>query len=165
MSVVFAPAPTPYHVSQRCKSCQDGREQLCPLNCQGAVLPPIKRTRRASQEDPGVELEEVFTRMLAFLAYGAIGLLRVNACKCAGQNVVPVVFARKAPIPWDRLFLTDGLFQSGNIMVWTCDVIQLSERRCRSFEVFPEAGSRGNQRGVPLEIGTTLGMPMRMYLT
>lgn len=111
-----------------------------------------------------VELEEMFTRMKDCLAYGSTALIRVNTSENAGQDVVPVVIARKVPTPWDHTFSTDGMFLNGHVMVWIHDLGQLQGGGSRSFEVSTEAVSHNNQRAVPLTTVVALGMPMTSYL-
>ena len=64
---------------------------------------------------------------------------------------MPVVIARKAPIPWDRTFASDGMFDIGDIMVWIHDIPQTSGvRDGRQFMLSPDTVSCTNQRAIPL---------------
>ena len=77
--------------------------------------------------------------------------MRVNPGENRGLGVVPVVIAHKAPIPWDRTFASDGMFEIGDIMVCIHDIPQTSGGRDgRQFMVSPDTVSNTNQRAIPL---------------
>ena len=85
-----------------------------------------------------VELEEVFTHILAFLAYEVITLIHVKAGERAGQDVFPVVIACKAPILSRQNVCGGwGISERGRH-----NLKQLGRGGGRSLEVSPEAEPR-----------------------
>lgn len=143
---------------------------MCPLVRHGIVSPPVEWSRRAQPEDPVTQREEdvdkAFDRMRDGLPYGYTALVRVNPGECSGIDIVPVVIARKAPIPWERgTFSSDGgMFEAGDVMVWIHDLPQTGRKGGRQFTVSPNVVSHENQRAIPLSTIAALGMPMAHYM-
>lgn len=109
-------------------------------------------------------MESTFNRMQEGLPYGSTALMRVKPEENRGQDVVPVVIARKAPIPWDRSFASDGMFDLGDIMLWIHDIPQARGGYGRRFKVEPDMVNATKLRAVPLTTIAALGMPMASYM-
>ena len=142
---------------------------MCPLIRQGIIPPPVEWGRRAARDDPvsdkEVHLEDMFARMQECMAYGSTALIRVNSAEYAGLDIAPVIIAQKAPVPWDRSFATDGMFDVGDIMVWIHDLRQLRSEDGMTFEVSNSTVSHANQRAIPLAAFASTGTPMSSCMT
>lgn len=106
----------------------------------------------------------MFERAEANLPYGSTALLHVSPHDYMGQDIVPVLIARKAPSPWDASYSSDKMFVRGDVMVWIHDLEQTPEREGRNFKVPKDLARSDKYRAVPLRYVATVGMPMSTYM-
>ena len=102
---------------------------MCPIIRQGIIAEPTQFSRRVGPDDDLSDkecaLQELSQRMQAELPYGSVALIRVDPSQYRGQDIVPVIIVRKAPIEWSRQYSRDCMFTQGDFMVWVHDLLQL----------------------------------------
>lgn len=75
------------------------------------------------------------------------------------------MIARRASSQWDRTFLSDGVSDVGDIMVWIQHIEQVADEGGRWFIVSSHTVSEGKQPAGPLVSFAAPGMPMSAYMT
>ncbi|CAM9127996.1 unnamed protein product [Laminaria digitata] len=100
------------------------------------------------------------------LPLGSKALVRVEPSDYRGQDIVPVVIARKAPIQWSPAYSKDGMFDHGDVMVWVHDLSQVPAYECGEVvEYFvPDELPKDRLRAVPLSCIAGLGQGLDGYM-
>lgn len=116
----------------------------------------------SAKDDALEELAEWIPKQLPF---GSVALLRVDSSEHRGQDVVPVIVARKAACPWiSSEHAVDGNFRPGDIIVWVVDLPLAQERRQRQEYLVPNSVSGVKFRAVPLTCIAGLGQGLSGYM-
>lgn len=116
------------------------------------------------------DLEALFTETKKQLPYGSTALLRVVPGENQGQDIVPVLVARKAPCPWSLdLTSADGMFVDGDTVLWVVDLEMLpleasSESSEVKYIVPHEILPTHKMRAVPLKCIAGLGQGLGGYM-
>ena len=116
---------------------------------------------RSAKEDALDALSEWIPKQLPF---GSVALLRVDPSEHRGQDIVPVIVARKAACPWTPAYAADGMFGHGDTIVWVVDLPQVPEHRQRVEYVVPRSVSGVKFRAVPLTCIAGLGQGLMGYM-
>ncbi|CAN0086092.1 unnamed protein product [Pylaiella littoralis] len=160
-----------YEFSCFCGECLEHRTENCPLVRKGIMEGPKEFARRVGHVNDDLlsaeeqDLTEMFERMKGDLPFGSTALLRVDSSDHCGEDIVPVLLARKAPSIWSPDYSADGMFTHGDWMVWVVDLQQVSERRERVEYIVPnDISSKEQFRAVPLTCIAGLGQGISGYM-
>ncbi|CAM9863005.1 unnamed protein product [Ectocarpus fasciculatus] len=152
-----------------CAECRDRKPENCALIRKGIMSGPQEFSRRANRNADIVsakerDLETLFGWMPSQLPFGSIALLRVDPSEHRGQDIVPVVVARKAACPWTPRVAADGMFGHGDTIVWVVDLPQSNERSEHVEYLVPKSISGVKFRAVPLACIAGLGQGILGYM-
>ncbi|CAN0357792.1 unnamed protein product [Ectocarpus sp. 6 AP-2014] len=152
-----------------CAVCRDSKPENCPLIRKGIMSGPQEFSRRANRNTDIVsakedDLEELSEWMPSQLPFGSIALLRVDPSEHDGQDIVPVVVARKAACPWTPRVAVDGMFGHGDTIVWVVDLPQAIVRGKEVEYLVPRSISGVKFRAVPLACIAGLGQGVLGYM-
>lgn len=116
------------------------------------------------------DLGVLFREMKKSFPYGSAALLRVDPGENQGQDIVPVLVARKAPCPWSRDYTSaDGMFTDGDTILWVVDLEQVPRRECTEpgmvkYVVPKELSATHKLRAIPLKCIAGLGQGLSGYM-
>lgn len=116
------------------------------------------------------DLDVLFREIQKQFPYGSTALLRVDPGENQGQDIVPVLVARKAPCPWSRDYTSaDGMFMDGDTILWVVDLEQVPLRECAEpgmvkYVVPKELSVTHKLRAVPLKCTAGLGQGLSGYM-
>lgn len=153
-----------------CPECLVQKPEKCPLIRQGIMTGPTEFARKVGHADEvrsakDDDLQKLFERMPADLPFGSTALLRVDPSEHRGQDIVPVLIARKAPSPWSPSdYSRDGMFTQGDVIVWVFDLPQVPECGQGVEYLVPDKLSTDKLRAVPLTCIAGLGQGLRGYM-
>lgn len=139
-----------------CPQCRDHKPERCPLIRQGIMPAPQEFARRVDRDEqnPSAKedaLEELAEWIPSQLPFGSVALLRVESSENRGQDVVPVIVARKAACPWiSSKNAVDGMFRQGDTIVWVIDLPLAQEHRQRQEYLVPSSVSGESLGQFPL---------------
>lgn len=129
---------------------------------------PTEFSRRVGRNDEDTSdkyyaLQDMFRSMQNNLPFGSTALVRVDPSDYRGQDIVPVIIARKAPCQWSHEYSRDGMFTQDDIMVWFYDLSQPEGGKVGEYLV-PEKLSTDQIRAVPLTCIAGLGQGLGGYM-
>ena len=162
--------PTCYKYS--CDKCDNGEPENCPLIRQGIIPGPSEHCRKVLDDDADehlsakqYDLDELFGRIPDDLPYGSTALIRVDPKDHDGQDIAPVLIARKAPSPWKSSENAhDGMFADGMMIMWVFDLERVADTE-RVLYVVPDFVPADQKlRAVPLITIAGLGQGLRGYV-
>ena len=92
------------------------------------------------------------------LPFGSTALMRVDPSEYRGQDIVPVIIARKAPCQqWSDEYSRDGMFTQQDTMVWLYGLAQEPEGGQVARYLVPDELSTDQLRAVPPYVDSGLG--------
>lgn len=109
-------------------------------------------------------LQEMFRLMQDELPFGSTALVRVDPSDYRGEDIVPVVIARKAPCQWSHEYSSDGMFTPKDTMVWVYDLAQAPEGGQVAAYLVPDELTTNQIRAVPLKSIAGLGRGLLGYM-
>lgn len=115
---------------------------------------------RSDKDEALLKLSETMQKSLPV---GSTAFVRVQPSQYRGQNIVPVVIARKAPIEWSPEYSRDGMFTHGDVMVWVHDLLQEPHGQGVAH-VVPDELPYEKLRAVPLTYVAGLGQGSDGYM-
>lgn len=155
-----------------CSTCLDNEPDMCSLIREGVMAAPTEFSREVGGDDDNFtsqrehDLDEKLEEIPKFLPYGSTALIRVEAAENHGQDIVPVLVARKAVSPWSTDYARDNMFTPGDMMLWILDLKQVvpEEGEGLRYEVPDEVGVADKYRAVPLTCIAGLGQGLAGYM-
>lgn len=160
-----------------CPKCREHQPEKCPLIRKGIMSALAEHCRDHLPDDDDDEysakmydLDVLFRDIKKKFLYGSTALLRVDPGENQGQDIVPVLAARKAPCPWSRDYTSaDGMFVDGDTILWLVDLEQVPLRECAEprmvkYVVPKELSATHKFRAVPLKCAAGLGQGLSGYM-
>lgn len=111
------------------------------------------------------DLDAMFERVQDQLPYGSTALLRVDPADHHGQDIAPVLVARKAPSLWMRDDNShDGMFVNGDTILWTVDLERVVDTDNVEYVVPDRISATDKLWVVPLRCIAGLGQGIQRYV-
>ena len=111
------------------------------------------------------DLDGLFGRRPDDLPYGSTALIRVDPKDHNGQDIAPVLIARKAPSQWKSSENAhDGMFADGETILWVFDLDRVADTE-RVLNVVPDFFPADKKsRAIPLNCIAGLGQSPSGYM-